>query len=149
MAVREDGVVVDDTAFDWGTRFRPDPDRSPVEHLGGMPAVIPNIPPDKTGRPWPDPNKSPVVPPGNVNQERAVQLLIDKVFSDKEKEELFTEENLGLVPPKQTEEEARESREADEKATTDREKDDNKAATLDDVPPASTGHTAKTSTKAK
>lgn len=119
MAVRDDGVIVDDKERDWGTRYVPDRNRSPVEHLGGMPVVIENLQPEKAQKKLPDYDASKlVVPPSNVPAEKALQALIDKVFSEKEKEALFTEAELGLGAdpvPHPTEAEARKADQLDEK----------------------------------
>jgi|SRR6476660_1711488 len=97
MAVGDDGVIRDDTERDWGTRFVPPRDRSPVEHLGGMPSSVVNVPYDRPKKDLPDydPEKA-VVPPSNVPFDVAVQKLIDKAFSEKEKAEAFKEAELGL-----------------------------------------------------
>lgn len=99
MPVDDDGVIRDDTSFDWGTRFRPDPTLPPEAHLGPNPTVIENLPYDKsainTKRKGPDPDKL-VVPPSNVPEPAKVEALVEKVLSAREQKELFTESELHL-----------------------------------------------------
>jgi|SRR6476660_2508260 len=118
MAVGEDGVIRDDTERDWGTRFVPPRDRSPVEHLGGMPSNVVNVPYDRPKKDLPDydPSKA-VVPPSNLPYEIAVQKLIEKVFSEKEQTELLNEQDLalgGAHGPHPTEAEAKKAAKLDE-----------------------------------
>jgi len=119
MAVGDDGVIRDDTERDWGTRFVPPRDRSPVEHLGGMPSVVVNVPYDRPKKDLPDydPSKA-VVPPSNLPYEIAVQKLIEKVFTDKEQVELLNEQALGLGGshgPTPTDAEVKKAAQLDEK----------------------------------
>ena len=127
MTVGDDGVIRDDTERDWGTRFVPDRNRSPVEHLGGMPKTIVNLPPEKPSKKLPDYDSSKaVVPPSNLPYEVAVQKLIEKVFSDKEQKELLNEQALNLGGshgPVPTEAEVKKAQDLDEKNQENLEKD--------------------------
>lgn len=95
MSEDDSKVIVDSRTRDWGTRFVPDPRRSPTDHLGGMPTVVEDAGPKELDKPLPpyDETKA-VVPPANLPYEKLIQAMVDKVFTDKEKEKVLREAGI-------------------------------------------------------
>lgn len=118
-------AIVDDTSFDFGTRYRPSRLVSPTQHLGGMPTVILDNGSELLDERLPeiDPDKA-VIPTVNVPLEVLVQKMVDKALSEKDKSELTRSEVFpGTVT--MTPEEAEASAKADAEATEAAAKDQN------------------------
>lgn len=116
-------AIVDDTAFDHGTRFRPARNVPPTQHLGGRPLVLTGTESETLDKNLPalDEDKI-VIPTANVPIEILVQRLVDKALSEKDKEE-FTPDLINPGPPKLTPEEAAKHEAADREATEKAEKE--------------------------
>jgi hypothetical protein len=92
-----------------------------------MPQVVVNTPYDRPDKALPDYDTTKlVVPPSNLPFEKAVQLLWEKVFSQKDQEKLLKESDLqlgGTPGPVPTQEERDKADELDEKNRKTLDKD--------------------------